>query len=417
MSAADFFSTDYAAARDRFRAAASRLGVQIESHVIASKGPRGELLSIDVATVGPARCRRVVIVSSGLHGVEGFFGSAVQLAWLAKIASAPELPNDVKIVLVHALNPFGFAWLRRWTEHNVDLNRNFLTDRAFLDSAPYRSSLQAYERLDSFLNPASPPSPWEPYPVKAVATILGAGCAARRRLPAGQRPSMVALGAIARLGLAELQKTLPVGQYQHADGLFYGGDGPQETTVWIQERLPAWVAGAELTLHLDFHSGLGKRAEYKLLLVDPKGSPQARWAAERFGDDVVEAADGGTAYPAHGTMAGYFRDRHLGGRYYGLTAEFGTYPGMRVLGALRAENRAHFHADPTSSNYRWAKRQIREAFAPAAKDWREEVIRKSLDLVDRAVSVCRSAAPEHTAGTSGPDAVPTPAPAPELPGA
>jgi hypothetical protein len=29
-------------------------------------------------------------------------------------------------VLVHALNPFGFAMLRRWNEEGVDLNRNAL---------------------------------------------------------------------------------------------------------------------------------------------------------------------------------------------------------------------------------------------------------------------------------------------------
>lgn len=409
MNGVDSFSNDYRTARDRFREAVSRLKIPVESHVISAKGPQGESLSIDVATVGPQRCRHAVILSSGLHGVEGFIGSAVQLAWLSRLGSTAELPPSVRVILVHALNPFGFAWLRRWNESNVDLNRNFLTDRTFLSGQEYRESLEAYDRLFSFLNPARPPSPWEPYSLKAVWRILTEGWSARSRLAAGKRPPMFALGAIKDLGLKELQKTLPVGQYQHKNGLFYGGDGPEETTAWLQERLPTWVDGAELTLHIDFHTGLGKHAEYKILIVEEKGSPKAQWVAERFGEDVVEAWDGRTAYNANGTMAGYFSDRNAGGYYQCLTAEFGTYKGIRVLGALRAENQAHYHADPTSSNYKWAKRQVLEAFIPAAADWREAVIEKSLGIVDRAIDVCRGTAPGQVVGLAEPGAAADPA--------
>lgn len=396
MNGAAYFSNDYGSARARFLEAAGRLEIPVESHAIAATGPLGEALSIDVATIGPVQSRHVVIVSSGLHGVEGFLGSAAQLAWLAKFKSGDiELPKQVKLVLVHGLNPFGFAWLRRWNERNVDLNRNFLSDRGFVASQQYRDSLAAYDRLRSFLNPPCPPSAWEPYTIKAVGRILAAGWAARERLPAGQRPALLALNSIKQLGLSELQKSLLVGQYEHRDGLFYGGDGPEESTAWLQQHLPVWVEGADLAVHLDFHSGLGKRGDLKLFIVDRKGSPRARWVAEHFGDAMVEASDDAAGYGANGTMAGYFRDRNAGGSYHCLTAEFGTSSGIRVLGALRAENQAHFHAERDSSNYRWAKRQILEAFAPAATDWRETVIEKSLALVARAIAVSNTAAPSY----------------------
>lgn len=394
MNGAAYFSVDYASARARFLDAAGGLKIPVETHAIAATGPQGEALGIDVATIGPAQSRHVVIVSSGLHGVEGFLGSAAQLAWLAKFKSGEiELPKQLKLVLVHALNPFGFAWLRRWNERNVDLNRNFLTDRGFIASQQYRDSLAAYDRLQAFLNPPCPPSAWEPYTFKAVGRILAAGWAARERLPAELRPALPALNSIKQLGLTELQKSLLVGQYEHPGGLFYGGDGPEESTAWLQERLPTWVEGADLILHLDFHSGLGKRGDLKLFIVDRKGSPRARWVAKHFGDEMVEASDDAAGYSSNGTMAGYFRDRNAGGSYHCLTAEFGTTSAIRVLGTLRAENQAHFHAARNSSNYRWAKRQILEAFAPAASDWRETVIAKSLALVARAIAVCSATAP------------------------
>lgn len=400
MNAAAFFSSDYGTARDRFREAARGLGIPVESHAIAAQGPQGELLSIDAAIIGPENPRRVVIVSSGLHGVEGFLGAAAQLAWLAKLGSAAKLPKQLKIVLVHALNPFGFAWLRRWNERNVDLNRNFLTDRRFIDSQEYRQTREAYDRLTTFLNPACPPSRCEPYTLKAAWRVLRAGYSARQSLSAEQRPSLYSPDALWQLGVGQLQKTLLVGQYQHKNGLFYGGEENEETTEWLQERLPVWIGGAGLTIHVDIHSGLGKWAQCQLLIVDRNRSERARWVAERFGDDRVKALDDRMSYESTGTMAAYFRDRNSGGLYHGLTVEFGTYRGYQVLGALRAENQAHFYADRSSSGYRWAKAQVLEAFAPRSAEWRETVVETALAVVARAIEVCAGNQPGYRVGHS-----------------
>jgi hypothetical protein len=51
------------------------------------------------------------------------------------------------LVLIHALNAFGFAWLRRVNEENVDLNRNF---HDFTNPLP---SSEAYEALHDWLIP------------------------------------------------------------------------------------------------------------------------------------------------------------------------------------------------------------------------------------------------------------------------
>jgi hypothetical protein len=139
-------------------------------------------------------------------------------------------------------------------------------------------------------------------------------------------------------------------------------------------------------VHVDLHSGLGKYADYRLLLIDKKDSEPERWACNRFGAGVVEAADDETAYDARGLMLKDLRDRLSGIRYHGFTAEFGTYSGLRVLGALRAENRAHFFDHPGTASYRWAKRQIMEAFCPAAARWREEVVRSGVEIIDRALA-------------------------------
>jgi hypothetical protein len=232
MDRATCFSPDYVTAKERFLEAVRRLGYRHEAHTFAAQGPNREPLTMDVAVCGSPEAERGVVVSSGLHGVEGFFGSAVQLAWLQTRAADGSPPPHTALILVHALNPFGFAWLRRWNENNVDLNRNFLADRSFLTGdQKYQESRVAYQRLASFLNPHSPPSRWEPYTVKAVLRILSEGYAARARLPKEKRPPLRALRAVLALGLSELKKTLPVGQYEVPSGLFYGGGSPRRPRV------------------------------------------------------------------------------------------------------------------------------------------------------------------------------------------
>jgi hypothetical protein len=86
-------------------------------------GPGGEELATDVALVGDPAARGVLLVCTATHGVEGFCGTACLLQWLER---ARALPLGVRAVLVHAINPHGYAWVRRVNEGNIDLNRNFV---------------------------------------------------------------------------------------------------------------------------------------------------------------------------------------------------------------------------------------------------------------------------------------------------
>src|SRR5262245_33222694 len=109
------FPRDYLAARERFRRAAARVECDLEAHAIPAKGPQGEELTIDVAVAASGNSGRALVVSSGIHGVEGFLGSAIQCALLEEwIGDRP----PVRCILLHALNPFGFAWRRRVNEAN-----------------------------------------------------------------------------------------------------------------------------------------------------------------------------------------------------------------------------------------------------------------------------------------------------------
>lgn len=352
MSRLAAFSSDYVAARKRFREAVSRLGWQLESHPIGCVGPGGEELTIDVGYSSASDPRRVLVTSSGVHGVEGFFGSAVQVTLLEEWASA--IPPSTKCLFLHGLNPFGFAWLRRFDENNVDPNRNFLLRGDRFEGAP-----EGYARLDAFLNPRRPPSRWEPFVLKA-------------------------LGLIAKHGTPTLRQAIAGGQYSYPRGLFFGGEGPSRMQRLLEEHLPRWLAGSRCVVHLDFHTGLGRKGAYKLLLDSPLNEHQHRWLTDWIGADSFASSDSsGVAYDARGGFGQWCMSRNLAPDYLFACAEFGTYGPVSVLAGLRAENQAHHWGSASVASTVRAKQRLKELFCPSANAWRSEVIERSLDLVNR----------------------------------
>src|SRR5690349_19864698 len=123
-AAAAVFPPDFTGARERFLALAARAELPVKTYENPQKGPTGERLATDVALQGDPSAQRLLVTISGSHGIEGFCGSGCQADWLMESARA-DLPADLAILHIHAMNPFGFAWLRRVNEDGVDLNRNF----------------------------------------------------------------------------------------------------------------------------------------------------------------------------------------------------------------------------------------------------------------------------------------------------
>lgn len=186
------FPADYRAGRAAFLEAceAADVGVATRTHPSA-RGIDNGPLHLDVATIGPRDTRSALLLISGTHGVEGYFGSGVQTGLLRE-GLAKRAGKDARIVLLHALNPFGFSWDRRVNEDNADVNRNFV-DHADPPANP------AYDSLAEAIAPAD----------LAADTIAAANAALR---------------AYARdHGTFALQTAISSGQWRHPGGVYYGG--------------------------------------------------------------------------------------------------------------------------------------------------------------------------------------------------
>ena len=190
------------------------------SYPIEARGARDEALSTDVALIGDAKAERLLIMTSATHGAEGFCGSGCQLALLDDAPMLARARFRRGLLLVHAVNPYGFSWIARTDEGNVDLNRNAQP----FDGRPLPEN-PGYGALHPLLLPES----WPP-------------------TEANQREQE---RYIAEHGLATYAQAVSRGQYTHADGLFYGGDRPAASLLnmrrILKEHAAAFSASAGST--------------------------------------------------------------------------------------------------------------------------------------------------------------------------
>lgn len=356
MPIAEYFSRDYASARQRFQAAAGRAGAALTSYPLPDRaGPGGEALAIDVARLGNAGAQSALLVISGTHGIEGFAGSGCQVGLLEdRLYEA--LSGSTCLIFLHALNPYGFAWLRRVNEDGIDLNRNFIDF-----SQPLPSSA-AYESLHDWLVPAD----WDGEARRAADAALMAFSQSH--------------------GMPALQTAISGGQYTRPGGLFYGGTqaswSARTLARILTEVLPATVQRLGV---IDLHTGLGPPG-YGEPILDCSGPGGRERALRWYGSDVKDLSAGeSVSARLVGTMArGIERLRpELELTVIGL--EFGTRPVMEVLTALRADHWLHARGSADAAVRARIQQQMRDAFYSESSAWQAAVYGRTADLAFRAL--------------------------------
>jgi hypothetical protein len=335
------FGETYAAARARFRAAAQARQAALADHIHPhARGPEGETLAIDIARVGRSDAAALLVITSGTHGVEGFCGSGIQVALLEDAALTAALArDDVEIALIHAVNPYGFAHLRRTNEDNVDLNRNF---RAF-DPPPARNA--AYAEVHPFIVPTT----WPP------------GADTEQRLGA----------YLAQRGAAALQAAVTGGQYEFAEGLFYGGAAPAWSNRVLREFFRTHGVLRRQLGWIDIHTGLGPEGHGEKIYSGPDDAAMLARTRAWFGADVTSFYTGtSTSAEVTGSISAAAIDACPDVDYAGIGLEFGTVPLEHTLQSLRADQWLANHADAPAQKRSAIKRALRDAFYLDTDTWR-----------------------------------------------
>jgi hypothetical protein len=359
----EHFHRDYAAARRALLAAAEARGATLSSHPLSQRGPDEEELALDVAYLGPEAPERLLVVSSGIHGVEGFAGSALQHRLLREQLDELELPADTGLLLVHALNPWGFAWLRRVNERNVDLNRNFL--RHPEEHVPNAD----YDELYPAINPTELHEESE--------------AASRARL----------LAFAQEHGARRLQEVLSCGQYAHPTGMQFGGERDEESNRALRAIVRDELRGARKLAWVDVHTGLGPYGVPEMICEYPADHPGYARMRAWYGEAARSSVAGESVSAAlHGVMErGVEAELPPGCESTIAAAEFGTYDPTRVFWAMRADNWLRHHGDRDSEQGSRIRDELLEVFRPDDRKWQREVL-------ERGAAILRQARDGLTAG-------------------
>ena len=340
MSAAACFAPDYRTARALFREAAAAAGGRLEAMAHPATGPDGAPVFCDLAGFGDPAAEAVLVAISGTHGVEGFAGSGAQVDWLRR-GGAARLPRGVSVLMIHGANPHGFAWLRRVTHENVDLNRNWIDFTAPLPENP------GYDALAAVLEPAA----WT----------------------AGVRSDVEAAIAVyaETHGRAAAGLALSGGQYRHPTGVYYGGAAPTWSRRTQTTIFETYLGQAGRVGVLDVHTGLGPRGVGEQIVTAPRTSDAFRRARTWYGAAVTSTYDGSSTSSALvGDGLSAAADLLPHAEVTPMALEIGTLPTEAVMWAVIADNWLHAHGDPPGPFAADIKRDIRAAFYVEADDWK-----------------------------------------------
>ncbi|HRF07052.1 MAG TPA: M14 family metallopeptidase [Xanthobacteraceae bacterium] len=348
------FSETYLDARSKFLAAATSAGGTVTSyHHAEQTGPAGEALYFDVARLGNANAEKVLVVGAGTHGIEGYPGSAAQTNWLRQLDTTA-IPRDVSVLLFHGHNPWGFAHAMRFTEENVDLNRNFVDFGSPLPANP------GYARVHEII--------------------------AREHWNDDDLPGIFeGLNALREeIGEQAFSDAINGGQYTHTDGIFYGGARVQWSNRAFRHAVQEHLAQAKSAALIDLHTGIGPRNGHIFLCFHRPGSDAYERARSWWGERAVNRE--GVTHKAVADYQGLLVDAFVAMlpalKTTAIVVEFGTLPREQMQRAAFAARWLWASRAADSELTRRLRQIVREAYYPSAADWRAAALLQSKEIID-----------------------------------
>jgi hypothetical protein len=353
----DLFPDSYESARQTFRQSCDLVrekwpAARLEYNPVE---PAKDGLTIDwISAPALSRPKKLLILTSGQHGVEAFSGSAMLTLFFRDFLRRLN-PVETGLLLIHPINPWGMKYWRRTNQENVDLNRNFTNHQNELDP----KANPHYDRLNGFLNPGRPV----------------------KNLPSSRLRMLSSLAlALAAFGPRKFQKTVLVGQHRHPQGLYYGGTTWQAETRLVMELFNEHIWAYQQAVLVDIHTGYGRWGTPVVVTspFEPRSSDQL---ARHFDYPYVAKTNLEEFYPIRGDMIDYIyrstKNKQPGPNLFAASLEFGTLgnstgSALESLGRMILENQVHWYGAGKNDLEQKIKTNFLELFSPQDERWRQK---------------------------------------------
>ena len=306
----------------------------------------------------------LILLTTGVHGMEGYIGSVMLDVFFDEVYPTLNTENT-GVLIVANVNPYGMKYMRRYNENNVDLNRNFIEDWENFDL----SSNKEYPKVESFLQPEGKMGNAFWHEVSFYLSL------AKEALT---------------VGAGTISDALLTGQYEYAEGVYYGGNGDEKSTTYLKGVFADCLDGSyENIIHIDIHSGYGPR--YNMVIFNSVQDPTTEADAKAmFGYDYIIATDSKDFYETFGDTTDYFyrlaRAKGSDKELYSTCFEFGTI-GDGFLDSILSlkytvdENRQHWYPTDNAITEEMVQENYYELFYPTEREWREKTVADFKDAI------------------------------------
>ena len=350
----DSFYDSYEEIRTRLQELTGELGVEISSYAV----DENDGLYIDSFYLPSTKEKtNLVVLTTGVHGMEGYIGATMLDVFFQEVYPTLDTANTGVLVVAN-VNPYGMKYFRRYNENNVDLNRNFILDWDNFDL----SSNKEYPKVDTFLGPTG-------------------------KIGNGLWHEVGFYLSLAKTAITEgadtVSDALLTGQYEYPQGVYYGGNGDEASTVYLKDVFSQCLDSAyENIVHIDIHSGYGPR--YNMVIFNSVyETMNEKESQEAFGYDYVIAYDSESFYATTGDTTDFFyrlaEQKQAHAELYSTCFEFGTigdefFDTILSLKHTIDENRNHWYPTDNKLTEQIIHENYMELYYPTETAWREKTV-------------------------------------------
>ena len=358
----DSFYESYEEIRSHLQELTADLGVEISSYAVNEVDD----LYIDSFYLPSTEEKtNLIVLTTGVHGMEGYIGATMLDVFFAEVY--PTLDTaDTGVLVVANVNPYGMKYFRRYNENNVDLNRNFILDWENFDL----SSNKEYPKVDTFLGPTGK---------------MGNGLW-------HEVGFYLSLGKTAITdGAGTISDALLTGQYEYPQGVYYGGNGDEASTVYLKDVFSQCLDSSyENIVHIDIHSGYGPR--YNMVIFNSVYETLNEAESQKaFGYDYIIAYDSESFYATTGDTTDFFYrladQKGAAAELYSTCFEFGTigdafFDTILSLKYTIDENRNHWYPTANKTTAQIVHENYMELYYPTETAWREKTVKDFLTATE-----------------------------------
>lgn len=361
-----YFHNSYIESRKGFLSEAKIIEAKFDSVQLFSRKVPSQIdsdLTIDFCYI-PAqkKTEKLLIITSGTHGIEGYVGSAVQQMIMNEVLT-PEILDNMGILLVHSVNSFGFKYIRRVTENNVDFNRNCDTEKSL-----FSSKNEGYGKLLSMLNPEG-------------------------KVKTGSLKNkffmLVAINELLKKSMASLRQAVLQGQYKYKDGLYFGGFRFEPQLAILGEVFKTVSADYNTVFNIDLHTGYGARGVAHLF-PNPIDDKKIKSGLEEiFKGYEINWGDSKDFYIINGSFTDYIGKLLSDKTYYPMVLEYGTLNSQSTVGSIKSihnmilENQGFHYGYKSASDSIKVMHSFIEMYNPSSEKWRTKIINDSRVLFQK----------------------------------